>query len=199
MSSKLNVFLDLDETIVSANTLSGPEKNRLDDFFYLKFGKDMYIVIRPFTRVFLDYLFKNFNVHVWTAASKEYAEFVVRNVVMVDRDPSELKLLLWDEHVKIAHNLHGGYKDLRLVEGIDSIRMHNTLIIDDNIDVYKSQPNNTILVKQFKYPDTTDDHLIHLMKHLGIVNEIFKRTGVLKLYSTSLPIDQSPNKKLSFL
>ena len=84
MTNKPNIILDLDQTLISAevseehNFKKYEMKSKLFDY------KDMdgyYIVYeRPGLQKFLDYLFENFNVSIWTAASKDYALFIIEKI-----------------------------------------------------------------------------------------------------------------------
>ena len=79
---KINILLDLDQTLISAEAT--------EDFNFKKYKQkgshfdlhDMdgyYIVFeRQYLQEFLDFLFKKFNISVWTAASKDYALFIIK-------------------------------------------------------------------------------------------------------------------------
>ena len=77
----INILLDLDQTCISAESLDGdePEFNYQNPKHLKKAQKyryedmDGYYMVfeRPGLQEFLDFLFKNFNVSIWTAASKD--------------------------------------------------------------------------------------------------------------------------------
>jgi hypothetical protein len=71
---RINVVLDLDQTLVSAedwNTQDFKKYKKKAKKFQFHDMDGYYIVFeRPNLQSFLDYLFANFNVSVWTAASK---------------------------------------------------------------------------------------------------------------------------------
>ena len=81
-----NFFLDLDQTIICSETLKDLKeyenyKDKMKKYKY-KNMDDCYIVFeRPNLQSFLDFLFKNYNVSIWTAASKDYALFIIEDTI----------------------------------------------------------------------------------------------------------------------
>ena len=77
-----HIVLDLDETLLSA--LEVEEYHEFKDKLvdkkcpYHIFEGYYYIYERPGVQEFLDFLFKNYKVTVWTAASREYALYVIK-------------------------------------------------------------------------------------------------------------------------
>ena len=86
MSKKHNLILDLDQTLISSesvNAINSDSLKKKSDFFRVDVLDDFYkIFSRPYLQEFLDYAFKNFNVSVWTAASKDYALFIIENIII---------------------------------------------------------------------------------------------------------------------
>jgi len=78
--NKPNLLLDLDQTVISAETMEelGPKQKKRAELFRADDMDGYYTVCsRPHLQQFLDYAFENFNVTVWTAASKDYALFII--------------------------------------------------------------------------------------------------------------------------
>jgi TFIIF-interacting CTD phosphatase-like protein len=79
---KLNFILDLDQTIISGEPVEeySIEKNKKKaSKFRFETMENYYIIFeRPGLQQFLTFLFKNFNVSIWTAASKDYALFIIK-------------------------------------------------------------------------------------------------------------------------
>ena len=76
-----NIVLDLDETCISAIEVEDFHENK-EELENKKakchiFEGYYYIYERPGIQDFLDYIFENYNVTVWTAASREYALFII--------------------------------------------------------------------------------------------------------------------------
>ena len=78
---KFNVFLDLDQTLISAEANDEFDFNNSKEKSkkFTSYDMDGYYIVfeRPGLQDFLDYLFANFNVSIWTAASKDYAIFII--------------------------------------------------------------------------------------------------------------------------
>ncbi len=163
---KKNVFLDLDNTLISAEAL--------EDFPFhqngikekaLKFAiHDMdgyYIVFeRPGLQPFLDWLFQNYNVSIWTAASKDYALYIVEHIVL--KKPSrKLDYILFSYHCDLSKKQFKYSKQLKMVFDIfkfDGFNKDNTVIIDDLNEVKQCQPENCIAIKPFEILDNGSEH-----------------------------------------
>ena len=82
------IVLDLDATLISAQSLEKFQKDKKNKKKAEKFDKqyqmeDYYHVFgRPHLEVFLDYIFENFKVAVWTAASQMYALSIIQSSFM---------------------------------------------------------------------------------------------------------------------
>src|SRR5271156_5426849 len=120
MSNKLNVVLDLDNTIINseANTEFPfmQEGIREKVLSFSLYDMDGYYIVfeRPYLQNFLDYVFKNFNVLVWTAATKDYALFIIFNIIL--KDPNrKIDFLFFNNHCKLSNKLYKSPKNLRLL------------------------------------------------------------------------------------
>jgi TFIIF-interacting CTD phosphatase-like protein len=83
---KGNFILDLDQTLISAEPTEEYDfqknKNKAKKIIFHNMD-DYYLVFeRPDLQKFLTYLFDNFNVSIWTAASKYYALFIIDKIVL---------------------------------------------------------------------------------------------------------------------
>ena len=89
------IVLDLDLTLIHAISSSDIEKKYPDKSVMaaklsslklhdMKEGNKSYYLVfeRPGLQEFLDYLFKNFRVIVWTAATKSYAAFIIEKIIL---------------------------------------------------------------------------------------------------------------------
>jgi len=101
----LEVILDLDETLINSqplDELTSEERKRFMRRFKTHNMDGYYLVCeRPYLQQFLDYIFTNHNVSVWTAASHDYANFIVNNVILI-KPERKLKFFLWDRHCKMS-------------------------------------------------------------------------------------------------
>lgn len=148
---RTNIVLDLDNTLISsvryANISDVYRKIRVP---YHVFNSEYIIYERPGTQRFLDFLFRNFDVSVWSAASKDYVMFIVNNVIA--RGRRKPKVVLHAEHCtqSAAQYNAGSPKDLRyMYDRFPGFTPANTFIIDDLDAVYLAQPHNCIHIPVF--------------------------------------------------
>jgi TFIIF-interacting CTD phosphatase-like protein len=150
------IILDLDATLISAQNIekfnSLKEKKKTAKFEKTFEMKDFYIVFgRPHLDVFLDFLFKNFSVAVWTAASQMYALAVVENFILT-KPSRKLEFLLFDYHNDHSIKKGKGTKDLELLRTFYKIEeFEDMLILDDFEDVLKTNKNKSIRAPFFEY------------------------------------------------
>jgi len=192
--SKLPIVLDLDETLLHAVSTkdlhdkfsSRGQKAMLADLVKSLKVHDMkdtdekgkehsfYIVFeRPGLQDFLDYLFANFKVLVWTAATKDYAAFIV-DKILIQGKPRKLHYLFVNHHGKKSAKKFGKrhrkrlemlgdfYKIPGLTKNGNAGEMTVPVIIDDNEDVYKSQPGQCVVADPYVLFDD-DMELDHKM------------------------------------
>lgn len=168
----MNVVLDLDNTLIYSS--SRDNLGKIEGRFFYKFYDDLVITARPNLFEFLEWLFSNFNVSVFTYADKDYALFIIENFILRDKQGRKLNrkldFIFYRYHVEMGRKLYNGrIKDLRLLW--DEFKMFdfnskNTMIIDDNEYVIRSNPNNSIYIKPF---DNYDDRDIELLQVKNIL------------------------------
>jgi hypothetical protein len=155
-----NVILDLDETLISAievgalqsdRTKAAEFQKRKDLFTYHVMDNDYIITERPGVQDFLDFVFAHFNVSVWTAASKEYALFVVDKVVLRNSPRRKLDYFLFAEHCDASQEKSGCLKQLNQLFHLPQYNPQNTVIIDDNRNVYETQTNLVLPIRPFRF------------------------------------------------
>lgn len=181
MSSKIPIFLDLDETLIYSvdpkkdielkkDKKKSQELKNLD--FHLMKDEDgnvLYTVYhRPNVQEFLTFLFENFDVSVWTAASKDYALDIVDNVIHKNKK-NKLNFILYHHHDKFSQK-HGGKKGNKVMSILDTHwklpELSKGFIIDDNDYVREAQTKNCIVAPSFdvvKGDMTKDKFLTNLM------------------------------------
>jgi TFIIF-interacting CTD phosphatase-like protein len=175
-----NLLLDLDETLISAVDIPPLRKDPVKDaefqrrknhFRVHQMGEEYYIVERPGVQPFLDFVFKHFNVSVWTAASKEYAIFVLEHVVL--RVGRKLDYFMFSENCDASYERTGCLKQLNQLYHLSRYNPENTMILDDNRNVLENQSNWVWPIKAFKFfrkDSEKDDHLSRFQKKL--INQI---------------------------
>jgi len=129
---KPNVLLDLDNTLVYSVPLSTVYKYPSLRKHYFE---DIVILERPFLTDFLKTLGQYFNVSVWTAARSDYANFIVKNILV----PHVVIFYLFDRH-QVQDSLHyfGTMKNLDLLTKIYKIPMfidHKNILVDDLVEI----------------------------------------------------------------
>jgi TFIIF-interacting CTD phosphatase-like protein len=171
-----NILLDLDETLISAVEIrklsKDPQKmaqfqERSKRFNVHQMDNDYYIVERPGVQPFLDFVFKHFNVSVWTAASKEYAIFVLKHVIL--RPGRKIDYFMCSENCDASYERTGCLKQLNQLFHLPRYNPSNTMIIDDNDNVQERQSNPVWPIKAFRFfrkQSEADTHLPALQKAL---------------------------------
>ncbi len=186
-TERKKVFLDLDNTLISSvptkefsiNDPSTKERALKMDFHNMD---DYYIIFeRPGLQEFLDYLFANFDVNIWSAASKDYVAFIANNIVLKDKPDRKLGYVLFSYQCDLSRKLYDdGIKDLRLVWDdfqVDGFSPENTVIIDDLKKVKKINGENCLAVIPFEFTKDgadKDEDLKRIKERL----EEFKKAGV---------------------
>jgi len=174
---KFNILLDLDQTLISAEAeddydfVGNREKAKLFNFHDME---GYYVVFeRPGLQKFLDFLFKNFNVSVWTAASKDYALFIIDKIINQNKPERKLDWIFFSYHCDLSRKLLKGSKDLSILWELYKITGYsseNTIIIDDYDEVYNTQKNNCIVALPFEFGESNSEKDIYLEKLQEILN-----------------------------
>lgn len=161
-SKKINFILDLDQTIISGEPTEeyNFEKNKKKaSKFRFETMENYYIIFeRPYLQQFLTFLFKNFNVSIWTAASKEYALFIIDKIIVAGNKDRKIDYIFFSYHCGISKKIkRGSSKELSILwtyYKLPKYNQDNTVILDDYVeDVYKNQKQNCIVAKPFEFKD----------------------------------------------
>lgn len=172
---KKNLIIDLDETLIYSLDRDDyvPHKHdKKKHNFKHKYMDEYYTVFyRPGLEEFLDYIFKNFNVSVFTAASKSYAMFIIENIIMGENKKRHPEYIFFSYHCDITKKLKKGIKDLTILWDQDGFNLPNfnecnTIIIDDNPDVKKT--GYCIQVPEFNFldDDCENDSYLEELKNI---------------------------------
>lgn len=175
-NKKLNIILDLDQTIISSESIDEFDlKKNIDKaskFTYYDMDGYYTVFERPGLQDFLDYLFENFNVSVWTAASKDYALFIIDKIILKNKAGRKLDWFFFSYHCDISKKVKKNTKNLSLLWEkfqIAGYNKNNTIIIDDYDEVFNTQINNCVIAKPFEFNDVNsenDKYLRNLKKTL---------------------------------
>jgi len=210
MTDKPNLYLDLDNTLISAVDYKTYAKLSEEDKELYKeiLGKpakmdNVYMIYkRPYLDEFLDYIFKHYNVSIWTAASKNYALFIYDNVVIPDSKMNERNLnnLLFSYHCNISKKTFdkSSPKKLKLLSKIYNINLKNTMIIDDHPDVYTCQKLNCIRAEDFDLEESSVGlHDDFLKRCLEAMKKYKNETDITILVKNINEYTKKPIKKTS--
>ena len=165
-SDKKLLLLDLDETLIHAECpISEENINKYDaiirfqsennsDNEYNEIG----LYLRTGVGKFLSLLNNLFNMAIFTASDKDYADAIIR---YLDPNKEIFKFCLYRFNC-INMNELIYIKDLRVINNID---LKKTVLIDNNIYSFTNQLNNGILINSF-YGDKNDIELFNVFNYL---------------------------------
>lgn len=190
------IVLDLDQTVISSEILKKSAADEGDKIYVIEENREksklfnyqnmegLYVIFeRPHLQEFLTFLFANFRVGVWTAASQDYANFIVRNILIGDYTDRKLDFFMCSYHGQKSSDMFKGPKDLDMIVDLYNLpgsHKGNIVIVDDYSEVYKVQPKNCILAKEFCYfglGSDKDDFLLKVIENLKDYLENKKKDG----------------------
>lgn len=163
-----HVLLDLDATIICSTdsdkpSLSTDEYKRLQHLEHHRMD-DLYTIFeRPFLQKFLDYLFANYKVSVFTASSKNYCLFIIDKFILT-KPERKLEFVFFSYHCNLSKNKYNGNnKRLSLLnfdfELADIFPLETTVLIDDHEGWIKDQSEVVLTIKPYDiyHPDAEND------------------------------------------
>jgi TFIIF-interacting CTD phosphatase-like protein len=179
---KLNCVLDLDNSIISSLSLREIKKMKNINARKLTYHtmEGYYRVYsRPYLKEFLEYLFENFDVSVWTAASRDYASFIIDNIIIDGKKDRKIKMFLYDNNCDESQKMYNenSPKDLRYLYNFNGYHKCNTIIIDDLADVFKANPKQTIRAPYFDAKKDESENDRFLLQAMETLEELKNRYG----------------------
>jgi len=162
---KLNIVLDLDETLIHATHLNFGNA-------FCKF--EIYnIYKRPHLDKFLAIVFEKYNVYIWTAACKSYAKYVIKHLL---KPKQILKRLLTKKDCIIQKERSGLYFCQDIIKkkplGKLGCNLARTVLIDDVKTSFVLDPLNGILIPEFNNPNKDNESLLDILKILDILSDL---------------------------
>ena len=160
--NKKTLILDLDETLIHSD-LDLIYKNHIITLYFDSEEEDeknipIPLILRPGLFDFLNYAKEKFELIIFTASQKNYADTIID---YIEKEQKYFSLRLYREHcIFIKPGLY--IKDLRIFKNRD---LKNIVLIDNSIFSFAHQLNNGILVTSF-YNDEDDCFLINLKDYL---------------------------------
>jgi len=189
---KYSVVLDLDGTLVHTLEHSeayeierthGPDymSHLIKNFQKLTLDDENVIFLRPHLDTFLDHLFENYNVSVWSAGTPDYVHFIARHIILTKPSRKLEFVFTRDECVRSIDMGSSGEKNLRLVwdafrhqsrlnyECNKLFHPENTYLIDNTPSVAVDHVNNFIEIPTF---DVRHPHAHHDTEFFNIMEQL---------------------------
>jgi CTD small phosphatase-like protein 2 len=145
------------------------------------------IFVRNGVNEFLQEVSKHFDVGIYTASVKEYADAVISFL-----DP-ENKLIKYRLYRNNCINFNDSFfvKDLRIFKGVD---LKDIILIDNSMYSFAAQLSNGILINSF-YNDKNDTELYNVMSYL--LNYILPEEDIRKVNEQFFNFQQIKNDLMS--
>lgn len=145
---KLTLILDLDHTLLHATNSQGAKDMVDEDHgiyeFQLRAGQisNHYVKLRPHLLELLPKWNTKFDMHIYTHGTREYALEIVK---IIDPDGKYFK----NRIVARTDTNNSMQKNLRLL--FPSCHDKSIVILDDRVDVWKSNATNVLMVQPYHY------------------------------------------------
>ena len=169
------LILDLDECLFHS-VYESEFSTQSYDFIKNSFevlGGHYRTMFRPHLQEFIEFAFENFDVAIWTAAGRDYADFLINKM---DISISELQFFYSEKNCTPKYDYGDGWGMGHMVykKNISKLskkgfNMDKVLMVDDkpeHIDSY----SNVIKIKPF-YGDTDDTELLKLKEYLNKIKD----------------------------
>jgi len=158
-SGRKSLFIDLDETLIHADFCQFSTKHDA----YLKFTYESQeipipLILRPGIYEFLDFCEKHFDVYIFTASRKEYADCIID---YLEKGKKYFRQRFYRENCIVIKN-RVFIKDLRVFLNSD---LKDMIIIDNSLYSFTNQLSNGILISSF-YNDANDKELDNVRSYL---------------------------------
>ena len=147
---KFKVVLDLDKTLIFTNLDTSRKFNITHDFEV----DGLLCYKRPNLYLFLAHVFANFEVCIWTAGSREYADYILKEILHPNQKP--LQILTGND---TGRKFAGYYNDLAQTKPLWKIRadLSRIVIVDDKTSSFACNMSNGIHISAFQHPDIQHD------------------------------------------
>ncbi len=167
------LILDIDETLIHTEVVYDDEYSGEYDFVFdtEEDDENFYVLMRPYLKEFLGFAFDNFDVAIWTAATRDYAELIFENIGI---DISKFIFFYSRENcgMKMDYETGTSYG----VKNLNKLRkrvwarkygreLERVLIIDDIAETAVNNYGNLIKIKPFEF-DRNDIELLKLSSYL---------------------------------
>jgi Dullard-like phosphatase family protein len=158
-ATKKTLILDLDETLIHADfERQYVDHDHLITFLHGDEEVTVPIFLRPGLFEFLEKMSQNFEIFIFTASKKVYADAVLN---FLDPDNRIFKFRFYRENcIKIGNKVY--IKDLRIFV---NRKPENIIMVDNSLYSFANQISNGVLINSF-YDDNEDRELLNLCNYL---------------------------------
>ena len=158
MEKKKLLVLDIDGTLI----YSVPGYKQLEDYDFDILDNEFKIKMRPNLLKFLEKCYELFDIAIWTAATKNYAEAIVENIFI-----KKPEFVFHKDHCTFISQ--GSYSDDKItIKDLKKIKSHNIkdiIILDDNEETFGLNKENGIYIKEF-LGELNDNELLKIIEKL---------------------------------
>ena len=167
-NNKKTLILDLDETLVHSSfhpLYFNNEPIQPDIFFTILFenkSHDVYVLKRPYIKEFMNKMYKLFNIYIFTASIKEYANPLL---IKLDKHKMIAKKLFRESCTLSQDNKY--IKDLNILNE----NLKNVILVDNNPNSYRYNKCNGVPIKTWHY-DKADKELIKIIPFLTFLSMV---------------------------
>tara|TARA_B100001287_G_C22505472_1_gene445689 strand:+ start:114 stop:725 length:612 start_codon:yes stop_codon:yes gene_type:complete len=166
MENKINLILDLDETLI--HTVKSNDKPLENNKKYINLPNFFGIVhFRKYLQEFLNYCYTNFTVSFWTASNSLYCKEILKIILNEEQFKNTKAIFISEENNiidlktnKIYKNINSKFKPLDLLwedkELSESFNRNNTLLIDNDPNIVKYNLDNSIQIDSFLNNDSNN-------------------------------------------
>jgi TFIIF-interacting CTD phosphatase-like protein len=154
---KTLLVLDLDESLLHSikDDEEGYGSTKME---YIDMGKYFRVHFRPYYRVLLQFLFKHYDVAIWSAGTEQYVDFIVKRLEKVTRKKFKF---VWSVDM-----CEKSLKKYRVTKALELLKEYpNVIIVDDNPEIKEKYPKQTIAVRPYEEP-VYDEELLRVLKKL---------------------------------
>lgn len=164
-----NIVLDLDETLIHTIQITQKYSAVLamkTDFNFKIDGQFYWVLKRPGLDLFLDFLFKYFQVGIWTAADKGYAKEICKKILTYDQ-LKKIRFIYSRNFCHLDRELVMFTKPLaKIFEIYPDFNPHNTLMLDNTANVMRYNPQNAVYIPD--YINQVNDDVLYVLRNATI-------------------------------
>jgi len=199
---KLNIVLDLDNTIILCEVVKKEHREVVDKEIrsgnrhrlLTSFEDDMYVSYiyeRPYLKYFLLSVYDNYNIYIYTNAHITYYNYVIEALVkkypFLHISGFSAKQNITETNIKCLNwiKIYTGYM-------INYGFLQNTIILDDRHDVWPINLDNLLKIKPWENIDDHTDNVLLLVTDilLNLKNEFEKKLKNKSMYSVHFLLDK---------